>query len=240
MTTDLRDWYLSTLGIVQYLPREADTGELPFHVELTAESPAVQAPPIVAIDQIVELLKPSEEKSAAEIPKTIRPLEEGAPLGVEQLAPCRLACWQPCDDLLVLNAYKPDSVPSPDESALLVNLLRAIGRGGDGSLSPEFIDWRISRGELSDLAAAKTMLSVFVDVRIRKRGVLWVLLMGELPAALLLPSQQDYPGAIDAVVELAGGARAIVTPSLQEMLKVQISKRDTWRTIQHACLVLPQ
>lgn len=237
MTPDLRDWYLSTLGIVQYRPREVDAVELPFHVELTAASPVVQTPPVGAVDQIVELLQTTEEKPAVEPAKADQPLKKNEQQAVKHLAPFRLACWQPCDDLLVLNAFPPDSAPSTDESALLVNLLRTISRCSEDSLSPEFIDWPLSHGELSDLAAAKTLLSVFVDVRIRKRGVLWVLLMGELPAALLLPSQQLYPEAIGIVAELAGGGRAIVVPSLQEMLKVHISKRDTWRAIQHLGLL---
>lgn len=237
MTPDLRDWYLSTLGIVQYCPREVDAVELPFHVELTAEPSVVETPPVNAVDQIVELLQPRQEQPAVEPVKAEQPLKANEHQAVEQLAPFRLACWQPCDDLLVLNAFAPNSAPSTDESALLVNLLRAIGRCGEDSPFPEFIDWPLSHGELSDLAAAKTQLSVFVDVRIRKRGVLWVLLMGELPAALLLPSQRLYPEAIGIVEELAGGGRAIVVPSLQEMLKVHSSKRDTWLAIQHLGLL---
>ncbi len=237
MTPDLRDWYLSTLGIVQYCPREVDAVELPFHVEPTAEPPGVQTPPVGAVDQIVELLQPRQEQSAVVPKKAEQPLRENEHQAVVPLAPFRLACWQPCDDLLVLNAFAPDSAPSPDESALLVNLLRTIGRCGEDSPSPEFIDWPLSHGELSDFAAAKTQLSVFVDVRIRRRGVLWVLLMGELPAALLLPSQRLYLEAIGIVEELAGGGRAIVVPSLQEMLKVHTSKRDTWLAIQHLGLL---
>jgi len=233
MTPDLRDWYLSTLGIVQYRSREADAVELPFHVELTAEPPVVAAPAAGAVDQIVELLQPRQGQPAVEPAKAEQPLKENDYQAGEQLAPFRLACWQPSDDLLVLNAFSPGLQPRADESALLVNLLRTIERCGEGSLSPEFIDWPLSHGGISDLDAAKTMLSVFVDVRIRKRGVLWVLLMGELPTSLLLPSQQVHSDVIGLVEELAGGASAIVTPSLQEMMTDHISKRDTWRAIQH-------
>ncbi|WP_461481041.1 hypothetical protein [Porticoccus sp.] len=242
MRQALRDWYLGTLGIVQYRPREEDGAELPFHVASPAVAPlevepplARQVPPASDTEQLAQLLQPQQ----VSLPSP-KPSEQ---VSVEQIpaadqAPFRLACWQPCEDLLVLNALSSGGVPVADETALLGNLLRAIGRGDGGSLTPELIDWPLGKGESSDLAGAKAMLSVFVDVRIRKRGVLAVLLMGELPAALLLPSQRPYPEVLGTVEELAGGARAIVTRSLQEMLREPAGKRDSWLAIQHLS-VLP-
>ncbi len=76
------------------------------------------------------------------------------------------------------------------------------------------------------------MLSVFVEARVKKQGVLWVLLMGELPSALLLPSRSVCSLSVGQMEELPGGARAIVTPSLQELLNTPELKSETWRAIR--------
>ncbi|WP_297185994.1 hypothetical protein [uncultured Porticoccus sp.] len=218
VSRDLRDWYLSTLGVVQYRPRDSEPVALDFHPDTVAEvANTVPSEVVVALPENSEL--PGAEDKPADLHE-------------EQIGSFRLACWQPSDDLLVINGLAPGSVPLQEESGLLANIMWAIGRLGDGLSSPQLIDWPPSAADQTDRSGAEEMLSVFVEARVKKQGVLWVLLMGELPAALLLPSKSAYPSSVGRMEELPGGARAIVTPSLQELLNAAELKGDTWRAIR--------
>lgn len=233
MGAELRDWYLDTLGIVQYRRRDLGAVDIPFHVEPDVEpsDDDTTGEPLAAIvEQFGEkTASPAPQKA----PEVQPPQQSGSGQDIAPIEPFRLACWQPCDDLLLLNPLQPGMMPSSDEKALLDNLLRAVGRLSDGNVSTDYIDWPLSPIDTDGLSGARSMLSVFLDVRIRKRGVLWVLVMGELPSTLLLPSQRPYEDVLGDSEELAGGAKAIVVPSLQEMLQSPERKRDTWRALQH-------
>ena len=214
----LRDWYLSTLGVVQYRPRDTEPVALDFHSETVAEV-ANTVPP-----EVVVALPENPELPGSE--------DELTDLREEQIGSFRLACWQPSDDLLVINGLAPGSVPLQEESGLLANIMWAIGRLGDVRSSPQLIDWPPTAVDQADRSGAEEMLSAFVEVRVKKQGVLWVLLMGELPAALLLYSESACSPSVGQVEELPGGARAIVTPSLQELLDAPELKGETWRAIR--------
>jgi len=214
----LRDWYLSTLGVVQYRPRDTEPVVLDLHSQIVTE--VVNTVP----SEVVVALPEKPELPGAE--------DELTDFQEEQIGSFRLACWQPSDDLLVINGLAPGSVPLQEESGLLANIIRAIGRLGDVLSSPQLIDWPPLAVDQTGKPGAEAMLSVFVEARVKKQGVLWVLLMGELPAALLLPSRSAYPSSVGHMEELPGGARAIVTPSLQEMLAAPELKGETWRAIR--------
>lgn len=215
---DLRDWYLGTLGIVQYRLRDTEPVALDFHPETVGEvANTVPSEVVVALPENSEL--PGAEGELTDLHE-------------EQIGSFRLACWQPSDDLLVLNGLVPGSVPLQEESGLLANIMRAVGRLGDVLSSPQLIDWPPSAVDQTDKSGAEEMLSVFVEARVKKQGVLWVLLMGELPTALLLPSRSAYPSSVGRMEELPGGARAIVTPSLQELLNAPELKSEAWQAIR--------
>lgn len=218
---ELRDWYLGTLGVVQYRPRDTAPIALDFHQEPKET-------------EVANIIAPSEAVVALQQnPGLSRDEEDGlTDLQEEQIARFRLACWQSGDDLLVLNGLIPGSLPVQEESGLLANMLRAVGRLGDVFPPPQLLDWPPSVTDQTGKSGAEAMLSVFVETRVKKQGVLWILLMGELPADLLLPSGTPYPASVGRMEELSGGARVIVTPSLQEMLAAPELKGDAWRAIR--------
>jgi len=247
MSANLRDWYLDTLGVVQYRPRQEGAVDIPFHMDIEPQlesrtqlgskpqaktvdaediPPIWDASPETSPDKVVS--KESPQKGEAS------PIQSDSALPVD---PFRIACWQQGDDLLVIHGLPPGHVPVPEERELLFNLLRAIDRLVTEMPAADYIDWPLTPGEPSDLQGAKSMLSVFLDTRIRKCGVLRVLLMGELPARLLLPSQAvgtqvDFEAVLGEIEDLPGGARAIVIPSLQDMLTTVSSKQVAWRALQ--------
>lgn len=253
MTPELRDWYLGTLGIVQYRPRDLEVVELPFHVEVREQPAEVRAIPeerpaiaaefpqdrlkapvtdIVAAktDIVADTGKTADAGVVPTPPMPVSPAAEAPE--EEQVAPFRLWCWQPVDDLLVLNSVSPGASPLAEEMELLGNLLKSIDRTGSSRQPPEFIDWPFPGQNRTDLAGARDMLSVFVDVRIRQRGVLWVLLMGDLAARLLLATEPAGEVPVPGLRELPGGATAAILPSLQDMLQQSHLKSSAWQALR--------
>lgn len=259
MTPELRNWYLSNLGIVQYVPKGEESVALPFHspatevfdgtaskdIEATNTSQAKVGRAKSQAASVLELVGEKTEVqsgleqqgSVIEHNKTLT--EDGPNLHSNDSSPAlnvRLACWHPCEDMLVINQLEPNGQPDQDQSQLLRNILKAIGRLPDGLSTPELLDWPMdnSVGEGADHSesGAKAMLSVFLDARIRKHGVLWVLLMGELSSELLSPGDKSYVDLLGKTVEISGGAQIIVVRSLQEMLEEPQTKAETWKTIR--------
>ena len=235
MDAELRNWYLSNLGIVQYKPRSEDLVALPFHVPVD-DGPTKPATSSVKdeVASVLELVRETTDHTAQPVEdlsgQEAEP--ESKPTPTIEVPTFRLACWQPCDDLLVFNHLAPDGGPEPEQLQLLSNILRAIGRLPASLPAPELIDWPMAHGGDVSEAAARSLLSVFLDARIKKRGVLWVLLMGEVAAELLSPSESGYSDALGRREEIAGGAKTIVVRSLQEMLADASMKAQTWQAIK--------
>lgn len=245
MPANLRDWYLDALGIVQYRSRDEGAVDIPFHMESQTQ-PESQPQPQSKIVDVREVLETAPEAKVVKPASTEAIEKAGTPVvepeAIQSIDPLRVACWQSGEDLLVINAFPPGNVPLPEELDLLYNLLRAIGRLDNDKPTADYIDWPLTPGEPADLQGAKSMLSVFLDSRIRKCGVLWVILMGELPASLFLPSQSagdqgvydqaTFENVLGEIEDLPGGARAMVIPSLQTMLRCVSSKQIAWTTLQ--------
>ncbi len=231
MTPELRNWYLSNLGIVQYQPKGEEPVSLPFHAPSSSED--VSSVAFSAKEEAASTLKFADEAENSTSQATEEPAFGSKPaLAIDEAVSFRLACWQPCDDLLVFNQLPTGVNPEPEELQLLSNILRAIGRLPDGLPAPELIDWPMSHGGETDELAAHSMLSVFLDTRITKRGVLWVLLMGEVATKLLSPSEKAYSELVGAIEDISGGAKTIVVRSLQDMLKAPDAKAETWQVIK--------
>lgn len=252
MNLELRNWYLSNLGIVQYLPRSEESVALPFHsspVESVVGSghdsgrgssngnPAVSSVK-AQVASVLELMDVKTADSPAVEEKDSLPLnhDESTSATISPALNFRLACWHPCDDILVFNQLETGVQPDSDQCQLLSNILRAIGRLPKGLPPPELIDWPMGRGGGEGIdeseSGAQTMLSVFLDARIKKQGVLWVLLMGERASELLSPVDKPYVDLLGSIEEISGGAKTVVIRSLQEMLQDSSTKLETWQAIQ--------
>lgn len=230
-----RDRYLAALGIVRYRSRPAAHGASASVGELagaTVDAPAVPEGPGVLLAQ-VQLREPRRPAAAAvesESPGAPEPLAPGSAgsEAEELLAPLRLACWRPAEDLLVLDALLPGSRPSRDQLALLGNILAAIGRRPDSLAAAEFIDWPLLPGGDPSLAGAREALGLFLAGRLAQSRFDWLLAMGK-PAWRLLAGDAQA----GQVLAVAGGAvRAILVPGLVEMLAEPQCKAVTWQAIR--------
>ncbi len=259
MTPERRSWYLSTLGIVQYIPKGEESAALPFHslssgvsVETTEPEKGTDTTQSdssnaafsssghqVRVASMLELVgdnadrTPNLEFDTSDHSITV--VDKSKPNTVE--LKCRIACWHPCDDMLVFNQLIPGEQPSYEQNVLLSNILKAIGRLPNDLPAPELLDWPLDHavgenGNQSE-SGAKDMLSVFLDARIRKYGVLWVLLMGGQPSELFSAENKPYVDLLGRIEEIAGGARIIMVRGLQEMIEEPDLKAETWQTIRH-------
>lgn len=154
----------------------------------------------------------------------------------------RLACWQPNDAVLVFSHVPVGGEPTADEMRLLANILGAVGCKMDSPLGvPRFVDWplpAIKPGQSpanGSLQEARAMLDGFLNARVTKTGVLWVLCFGHDAARWLIPDFTDTAQG-QTLHSLAGGVRCLVTPSLQRMIDDAALKPLAWQQLQQLTL----
>ncbi|HLS97196.1 MAG TPA: hypothetical protein VK018_00590 [Porticoccaceae bacterium] len=229
-----RDWYLANLGVVRYLPRDALGAAQGAPADPAAEAP--EAPPaapapVQATDHLRAALAtppttlPAAQTHAAKAP----PRAEGAPP-----FECRLGFWQPRADLVVLCAMPPGQRPAGEQLTMLANLLKAIGRLGDGLPPVDLMDWPQAphlglQGVPVDIAGARDFVAVFLAAKRRLQAFDHVLLMGK--DAARVAGAGDDP-AVGEQLDLPCGARGIVTHSLHGMAQNPALKAETWQAIR--------
>ncbi len=250
MEPELRDWYLATLGIVQYRLRSADRtcfaatdAGLNEQVNLDAPDDGVgaaqeaikeatglpgarQRPP-----HLVKL--PAENEPSASVGSDGGELGK-APDGLpEELVTFRLACWRPSEDLLVIDSWPPGRGQDPQLLQLLMNILRSVRRLPESLKPAEFIDWPIPgdwlMSEKRGVAAAQDHVAMFLQGRYEQQPFKWLLAMGDDLHRYLTPDQ----GQTSAVRQrLSCGAEAIFTHSLTSMISAPQCKKDVWAAIR--------
>ncbi|KKK95259.1 hypothetical protein LCGC14_2674630, partial [marine sediment metagenome] len=112
MTPELRNWYLSNLGIVQYQPK----GEEPVSLSFQAPSSGEEVNSVVcsAKEDAASILKFVDEAKSSPSQTTEESVFERKPATEIEVMSFRLACWQPCDDLLVFNQLPTGVNPEPE------------------------------------------------------------------------------------------------------------------------------
>jgi hypothetical protein len=228
MTATLRDWYLATLGVVRYLPRQ-DDGDI-------SEDALAAKPGADTATETPDTLKTIAPSSSlpvfeAEKPKSHKQEPQPGQVGVEEetVLQFRLGFWQPSPRMVVISTMPPGARPGADQQAMLANLLTAIGQLPAPLPSAELIDWPLARGGDTSLQGAREFLSVFLDAKTKLQPFDTALLMGELSARILANQQIPVAGRI----ALDCGANGIVCHSLHDMAANPGLKRETWNAIRH-------
>ncbi|RLA45116.1 MAG: hypothetical protein DRR06_08060 [Gammaproteobacteria bacterium] len=260
MESELRDWYLSTLGIVQYRLRsvaqtqtDADSqniqssnagqsgnaglsgneGSAPLVSQLIAENTTIE----VSANRPSLTTELFADQSAEVNVQRADPLaEQTHPQSLAEaqanLVSFRLACWRPCVDLLVIDSW-PVGLDSDDQlSQLLVNILKSIGRVPESFAQPEFVDWPM--GSDGSLTAAQDHLAMFLQGRHEKQPFKWLLGMGR-DVRSCLENDKQAGTELDSRLLLDCGAEAILTKSLSEMIATPECKKEVWAAIRFLC-----
>lgn len=228
-----RDRYLAALGVVRYRPR-------PAHGAPAAAEPDKRAEPVPAPIDVPPAVPAADRRSPSAVPEQVSPptvvAQPPAAGGSEQQAApatapiaLRLACWQPVPDLLVLDALPPGGWPDRERTALLANILRAIGRLPGPLAAAEVIDWPPFAGAEATLTGAQQSLALFLAGRRASAPFRWLLAMGEMSWRCL--GAEPPKGAGDTL-ELVGDVHGVLLPGLAEMLASPDLKAVTWRAIR--------
>lgn len=192
MEPELRDWYLSTLGVVQYRlrcssPVQAQPGAEQVNVQSDGGALSTQTLPQrgdghdsvpTSLRDLFEPLEGKQHGKQGSEEANASPAAQ--PPGnklVEETTSFRLACWRPSEDLLVIDSWPVGRDSDNRLTQLLSNILKSVQRKPDTLMQAEFIDWPM--GDDRSLSAAQDHLAMFVQGRYEQQSFSWVLAMGQ-------------------------------------------------------------
>lgn len=226
----VRNWYLASLGVVRYIPR--DSVEAARMAAPRPRSARQDAPPEpgsgAAHQRLMAELAARPPAPAKPEPASPEPSPANEPQA--QAMRFRLACWQPSPALALLDSLEPGQRPGPDHRALLARMLTRLNQLSGELAAAELIDWPPGGPQAPDADGAPEMMSSFITARAGKHSFRYVLLMGRAASACFAP-----PGASPAVgdqLELPAGIRGIVTHSVNDLLADPGLRRSTWEAIE--------
>lgn len=235
-----RDYYLKTLGIDEYLPKDlvADN-EMPvvevLETAFNEPSKDVKIEPISAEQLLGSFDVSSDPSRVLEQAKT-QPVSEVAvdPLGGKPDPTVRielqLALWQPTDELVVCSLID-QSLPDPDQIQLLSNILVAMGHGQINLPQMELAQWPPYPNAAGGEPEAREFLTTVIQARLEAKNSKMMLVLGMETARWILTEEQTANisnGQTNVFNEIVG----LVIPSLEEMIEDPQSKRKAWNTIR--------
>lgn len=232
MAQTLRNWYLSSLGVVQYLPRGVAKGEPglnPPGVQHPPQSQETQPAPVLRKHhRILDELQGKETPKAPAVAATPSKIEK-AEVHEEPAIQLRLAFWQPSARLVVLSSMPAGMRPGAGQLTMLSRLLKAIN-ALDSALAPfDLIDWPQTEGATGSVKDARDFVAVFLEAKAFLQPFAHVLLMGVESA--LVASTANSP-QVGEQLKIPCGAMGIVTHSLYDMDADASLKGPTWEAIK--------
>lgn len=254
MEPELRDWYLASLGIVQYRLRSLDSTAVAANAasgHRQTEQRIMEAPDGgVAEAQVAAMAAsglpaakerpPHSVKLTNEDPQPVTTTSDGnngqRPDAIpEESVTFRLACWRPSEDLLVIDSWPPGRGQDPQLLQLLMNILRAVQRLPESLNPAEFIDWPIPGDRLMPdtrgVAEARDHVAMFLQGRYEQQPFKWLLAMGvDIRRYLETPHLSREPDEVSQ--HLGCGAEVIFTHSLSNMISSPQCKKDVWAAIR--------
>ena len=232
VSAKLRDYYLQTLGIVQYVSIDhVQDIEIENRVEqtLATESSARVLNSKASQQSAIETLllteaeeKPNKNPVKVAVSSTI--VQEDAPTLALQFA-----LWQPADELLIATSVE-DQLPNSQQVNLLARIVFAIDHQSSGLPQFEVINWPPHASMQGDEHEVREFLSTLIKARLAAKPTKLLLIMGESAENWLLSPEQKNTvknGSFQMTPDVIG----LVTPSLIEMLNQPQSKRLTWQII---------
>jgi len=239
-----RDYYLKTLGIDEYLPKDliADNALPVVEVlEATVNESSIDEkiePMIepISAEQLLGSFDISSDPSTAVEQVKTQPVSEipADPLGGKPDPIVRielqLALWQPTDALVVCSVID-QSLPDPDQIQLLSNILVAMGQGQVNLPQMELAQWPPYPNAVGGEPEVREFLAMVIQARLEAKNSKMILILGVETARWILTEEQTANisnGQTNVFNEIVG----LVIPSLAEMIEDPQSKRKAWNTIR--------
>jgi len=237
-----RDYYLKTLGIDEYLPKDLEAdNEMPAVeiLEAASNQPPIDAAlePISAQQVAASFDIPSDMPTILEQPNgKPEPLtdveddplkeKEGPTVRIE----LQLALWQPTDELLVCS-FIDQSLPDPDQIQLLSNIIIAMGQGQGNLPQMELAQWPPYPNAVGGEPEVREFLTTVIQARLEAKNSKMMLFLGMETARWILTEEQTAKisnGQTNVFNEIVG----LVIPSLAEMIEDPQNKRKAWNIIR--------
>jgi len=238
-STKLRDHYLQTLGIVQYVPRD-------FVQEAVVDS-SVEENPVVENSAITNPVESAETKSSQQ--STIEALlhndadnkdtivEKSAMVAkssdkIQQKTDkltLQFLFWQPTDELLIATAVDHE-LPDSQQLKLLSNIVAAIDNQVSGLPQFDSVNWPPHANMQGGDQEAREFLSTLINSKLAAKPIKLLMLLGESAQDWLLSAEQKN-SVSDGLAPMNSDVIALMAPSLGQMLGQPQSKRLVWQAI---------
>ena len=213
--TQLRDHYLQTLGIVQYIPKDlADEVMVDNSVAPEADNAEIKEIPQNNNEKI------PIDKSAVQAERTD---DSEVPLAL------KFVFWQPTDQLLIATTTD-EQLPDGQQVNLLAKIVAAIDNQSSGLPQFDVITWPPHPSMQGGEQEAREFIATLIKSRLAAKSTKLLLVLGQ-SAENWLFSKQQRSACDQGLLPVDSEVTAIIAPSLEQMLKKPKLKRDTWQII---------
>ena len=234
-------YYLQTLGIVQYVPKES--------VLLVDEAPAValndrsldDAEEAVVDRKTVDVAarmnlnfdKPAAPKQASAIAAPVKTTVSATPepKTEAELIEVKFSLWQPNSEVLVCSAVE-GALADADQMQLLTNILNAVGCAIHRLPQMDLVEWPPYPNADGDENEVREFLATLIQARLKARPVKYILLLGDGAADWLLSAQQRSEQSTFGSLALTPETTALLVPSLSNMIETPQLKGTTWQVLK--------
>ena len=242
LPTQLRDHYLQSLGIVQYVSKDL-AEEVVVDISVAPEAENAETKSAVIDDLktqntttaaeaksdhqtgIKVLLQDNNENTSTDKSAVLaeRTDDAEAPLAL------KFVFWQPSDQLLIATTAD-DQLPDGQQVNLLARIVAAIDNQLPGLPQFDLVAWPPYPSMQGGEQEAREFIATLIKSRLAAKSTKLFLVLGESAENWLL-SQQQRSACEQSLIAINPGVTAIVAPSLEQMLCQPQSKRDTWQAI---------
>ena len=215
LPTQLREHYLQTLGIVQYIPKDlADEVMVDNSVAPEADNAEIKEIPQNNNE------KTPIDKSAVQAERTD---DAEVPLAL------KFVFWQPTDQLLIATTTD-EQLPDGQQVNLLAKIVAAIDNQSSGLPHFDFITWPPHPSMQGGEQEVREFIATLIKSRLAAKSTKLLLVLGQ-SAENWLFSKQQRSACDQGLLPIDSEVTAIIAPSLEQMLKKPQLKRDTWQII---------
>lgn len=215
LPTQLREHYLQTLGIVQYIPKDlADEVMVDNSVAPEADNAEIKEIPQNNNE------KTPIDKSAVQAERTD---DAEVPLAL------KFVFWQPTDQLLIATTTD-EQLPDGQQVNLLAKIVAAIDNQSSGLPQFDVITWPPHPSMQGGEQEAREFIATLIKSRLAAKSTKLLLVLGQ-SAENWLFSKQQRSACDQGLLPIDSEVTAIIAPSLEQMLKKPQLKRDTWQII---------
>ena len=252
-------YYLQTLGIVQYVPKDAvllvDEGSL-----IGAESSLIVAESSVGtvfndpsqgiaeapvdrktidvaarmnlnFDEPVVTKKVSRSAPVEKPALSATPVSQGPAARIE----IKFSLWQPNSEVLVCSGVE-GALADGEQMQLLTNILNALGCGLHRLPQMELVEWPPYPNADGDENEVREFLATLLQAKFTAKPVKHILLFGEAAADWLLSPRQRSEQHGFGHLALTAEITALLVPSLSSMIDQPQLKATAWQQLKSISL----